>query len=175
MFWSSCERPGDALLSFQRALKLKPRHWDAAYQSAFLLQRIGAVRGSAGAFQPVRRSCSRTMPRRCCARAALQGLKRLEESLADNRRAHALDPANADTCNNTGDALQSLGRYEEALPWFDKALALRPDFVEALDNKAVALTQLHRFDEAFAIHDRLKRIGVNTAPRRTGICRCFIC
>ena len=96
---------------------------------------------------------------------ALRGLKRLR-GIACRQQAGAcvLDPANADTCNNLGDALQALDRYEEALPWFDQALALRPDFVEALDNKAVGLSQLHRFDEAFAIYEHLKSTGVNTRP-----------
>ncbi len=66
---------------------------------------------------------------------ALQKLKRFEEALADNKRAHALNPGNADTCNNIGAILQSLGRDDEALPWFDKALALRPNFLVGLDQQ----------------------------------------
>jgi tetratricopeptide (TPR) repeat protein len=157
------QRPADALLSFQRALQLDPRHWGAANKSGFLLQESGRLAEALAHFdlcEELQPNHAPTLLRRAL---ALRGLKRHEESLADNRRAHVLDPANADTCNNTCDALQSLGRYEEALPWFDQALALRPDFVEALDNKAVGLSQLHRFDEAFAIHDRLKSTGVNTA------------
>ena len=68
---------------------------------------------------------------------ALRSLKRFENYLADARRAQALDPDNADLCNNVGDALLLLGRFAEALGWFDTALELRPSFLQALENKAV--------------------------------------
>ena len=61
----------------------------------------------------------------------LHSLKRYEEALADNQRAYALNPGNADTCNNIGASLQFLSRDEEALPWFDRAIALRPGHVLA--------------------------------------------
>ena len=38
------KRPADALLSFQHALKLTPRHWHAAHQSAVLLYNAAASR-----------------------------------------------------------------------------------------------------------------------------------
>ncbi len=56
----------------------------------------------------------------------LLGLKRFEEALAENQRAHARDPGNADACDNIGVILEALGREQEALPWFERALAIRP-------------------------------------------------
>jgi hypothetical protein len=88
----------------------------------------------------------------------LHSLQRFEESLADNLRAHALDPSDADVCNRIGDFMQLRARYDEALPWFDRALALREDFVEALLNRAFSLRHLRRFSEAFASYDRVKAI-----------------
>jgi len=95
--------------------------------------------------------------------AILQGAaQELRAAIAEGERAHALDPADADTCNNIGDALHSLDRHEEALPWFDRAVALRPDFIAAINNKAFLLGQMHRFDEAFAIYEGLQRNRTNT-------------
>jgi tetratricopeptide (TPR) repeat protein len=94
---------------------------------------------------------------------ALQNLNRFEEALSDNRQAQALDPTNADICNDIGAALHKLSRHEEALQWFDRALDLRPNFVGALDNKASTLSEIQRFDEAFMVYRHMKRIDPENA------------
>ncbi len=76
--------------------------------------------------------------------------------MAEIKRAHALDPSQADICNNAGVFLQKLGRDDEALPWIDQALKLRPDYPDAIINKAFSLAHLHRFAEAFALYDVMK-------------------
>jgi tetratricopeptide (TPR) repeat protein len=157
------DRPGEAVLGFQHGLKLNPRHWAAANTSAHLLFRLERFEEALAHFDlcdELQPNHSLTLHMRAL---ALRGLKRFEESLADNLRAHALDPADPHNCNNIGDALQSLGRQQEAVEWFDKALERRPGFIPAINNKAFSLAQLHRFEEAFAIHERLKRTGANTA------------
>jgi hypothetical protein len=98
----------------------------------------------------------------------LYGLKKFAEALTDTRRAQALDPTNAELCNNAGILLRAHGRDEEALEWFDRALALRPNFSDALHNKAVALTQIRRFHDAFAIYDGLKATDSNDVIAELG-------
>jgi hypothetical protein len=93
----------------------------------------------------------------------LHSLRRYDQALIANRRAYALNPGNAETCNNIGAELQFFGNDEEALLWFDRALDLRPDFAVVLNNKAASLQQCHRFDEAIAIYDRLKTLDPNNA------------
>jgi hypothetical protein len=90
-------------------------------------------------------------------------LKRFEDYLADARRAHSLDPDNAEMCNNVGDALLLLGRLEEALEWFDRALERLPSFALALDNKSKALRRMHRFDELMATYHHLRSISPTDA------------
>jgi tetratricopeptide (TPR) repeat protein len=68
----------------------------------------------------------------------LQNLRRFEEALADNKRAHAPAPENADACQNTGNVLRALFRHEVAIDWYDKSLTLRPNSRATLGNKAVA-------------------------------------
>jgi tetratricopeptide (TPR) repeat protein len=156
------DRPTEAVLGFQHALKLNPSRWEAANKSGYLffrLERFEEARAHFDLCDQLQPNHSLTLQMRAL---ALRGLKRFEESLVDNLRAHELDPADANNCNNIGDALQSLGRPEEAVEWFDKALARKSDFIAAINNKAFSLTQLHRFDEAFAIYERLNRTGTNT-------------
>jgi tetratricopeptide (TPR) repeat protein len=157
------ERADEAILSFRHALKLDPRHWEAANRCGLLLYRLKRFEEALALFN----LCDELQPNRALTlqiRAlALRSLNRLDESMADNRRAHQLDPADADTCNNIGDLLLSSGSEHEAMGWFDKALKLKPDLRSALTNKAFALTQFHRFDEAFSIYACVKRDGTITA------------
>ncbi len=50
----------------------------------------------------------------------------------------AIDPHNADVCNNLGYALYKAGQPEEAVLWLEKAVALKPDFARAVQNLALA-------------------------------------
>jgi len=152
------KRPQDALLSFQQALKLNPRHWNAAYQCGVLLREQGRLEA---ALPYLDLACGEQpdQPLVLELRAVvLFGLRRFDEALADSLRAYALNPDNADTCNNIGAALQWLGRDEEALPWLDRTIELRPDYIAAYSNKMQALQQLRRFDEAVAVYHRLKEV-----------------
>ena len=96
------------------------------------------------------------------------GLRQLERSLADSRRAHALDPNNAGICNNIGGVLHELGRYEEALRWLEMAIDLQPDYVDALNNKALSQAQLDRLADAKATFDYIKAIAPNNAEAALG-------
>jgi tetratricopeptide (TPR) repeat protein len=99
----------------------------------------------------------------------LRGLRQLERSLADSRRAHALDPENAGICNNIGAVLHELGRHEEALPWLEMAIGAQGDYVEALNNMALAQHQLHRFDAAAETYHRVKAIAPLNAEAALGM------
>jgi tetratricopeptide (TPR) repeat protein len=158
----SC-RPREAILSFQRALAIDPAHWDSAYKAGVMLQQEGQSEEALACLD----ICAKLKPDDAATlhiRAmALHGVRRFEEALNDNRRAHALDPQNFYIRNNLGSDLAVLGRCEEALPWFDSALQASPDFVNALNNKGHALTLLHRFDEASAAYGRTKQIDPDNA------------
>jgi hypothetical protein len=157
-------RPADALASYRRVVELDSRHGDAAYRCGFLLlNELNRAEEAISYFD----LCDTLQPNHAGVLEqrsyAMLGLRRPEQSLADGRRAAALNPANAVTCNNIGVALQLLGRESEALAWFDKAIGLRPGFIGAVNSKAFALTQLQRFDEAFAAFDRAKAIDPDNA------------
>ncbi|WP_426613190.1 tetratricopeptide repeat protein [Bradyrhizobium sp. McL0616] len=156
-------RLDQALRSFQQALKLNPQHHDAMYKSGVLLFKLGRNEEAIACLDLANSLVPNHTPTQRTRAWILYILKRYEESEAEGRRAHQLDPDNADTCNNLGLSLRRLGRNEEALAWFEKAIEIQPRFVDAFDNKLVALFHLHRFDEVFALSDRMKSIGLNSA------------
>jgi tetratricopeptide (TPR) repeat protein len=161
-------RRHEALLIFQHVLKLDPRDWETADTCASLLVQAGRLDEAVTYFD----LCCRIQPDRAATlkmRAhALSGLQRFEEGLADARRAHLLDPGDADTCTQIGVLLRRLGREEEALPWFDRALERQPDLQVAFTNKAFALAYLHRFTEAFAVYDALNVVDPGNAEAELG-------
>jgi tetratricopeptide (TPR) repeat protein len=153
----------EALLSFQHVLKLNARHPDALYKTGALLNQFGRYAEAIAQLNLSDELLPNHAPTLQARARTLYNLNKLEESLADGKRAYQLDPGNAGTCNNIGAALRRLRRDEEALGWFDKALEIHPSLVEALDNKIGSLLQLHRFDEIFALYERMKSLGLDTA------------
>lgn len=158
------QRPDQAMLHYEHALKLGPRYWYAAYNYAVLLLQWGRFEEAlirlnlCDELQP---NHAATLNKRS---EALYKLNRFEEAQSDSRRAQALNPTSADICNDIGVTLQKLyRREEEALEWFDRAVALRPDFVSALINKAFTLTEMQRFDEAVMVYRHIKRIDPENA------------
>src|SRR5579872_3890590 len=67
---------------------------------------------------------------------------RLEEALADLRRAHVLAPADFGVLNACGLCLGRMERLEEAVRCFDQALVLQPKFTPAWFNRGWALERL---------------------------------
>jgi tetratricopeptide (TPR) repeat protein len=156
-------RDSDALLSYQHALKLEPQSFDAASKSGVLLHRQGRWREALACFGLCETLQPNHVPILLLRAIAHRGVGDYENYLADSLRAHGLEPANAEACNNIGEALQFLGRDDEAIAWFDKALALAPDNPTILVNKACGLGQQHRFDEATAIYARVGAIAPDHA------------
>ena len=152
-----------AALAFARVVKLNPRDRDAAYNAGSLLQRSGRAAEALPYLQMSDDLQADHAPTLQMRALALHDLKRDDEALADIERAHRLEPASAEICNNAGAILHRLGRDEEALTWFDRALQRRPAYLGALCNKGAALTYLHRFDDAVATYHRARAIDPSHA------------
>ena len=56
---------------------------------------------------------------------------RLDEAMAEFRRAVEIDPKSAEAYNNIGRILASKGQLDEAIPYFQNAVAIDPDLAEA--------------------------------------------
>jgi tetratricopeptide (TPR) repeat protein len=156
-------RDNEALLSYQHALKLQPNDFDAASKGGVLLHRQQRWAEALACFDLCETLRPDQVPILLLRAIAHRGLGNYESYLADSQRAHALEPDNAEGCNNIGDAQQLLGREHEAIAWFDKALALLPENPTILTNKACAIGQMQRFEEADAIYSRIKLVAPNHA------------
>jgi tetratricopeptide (TPR) repeat protein/ADP-heptose:LPS heptosyltransferase len=156
-------RDNEALSSYQRALQLTPDNFEAAGKGGVLLHRQGRWEEALAHFNICLALQPDLAPFLNLRAIAHRGLRNYQAYLSDSLRAHALDPTDAESCNNAGEALLWLGREEDAIAWFDKALALLPNNPTILTNKAEAMSQLRRLDEAAAIYSHVRTIAPDHA------------
>jgi tetratricopeptide (TPR) repeat protein len=134
-------RTADAVSCYQRALELKPDYAEAQRR---LRDAIADRPGLAPRSADELNGLGITL--------AQQG--RLEEAIADFRRALEINPDLAQAHHNLGIALQEQGRLEEAVASYRRALELKPDYTTAYHYLGTALKDLNRLDEAVACYRR---------------------
>ncbi|TWB24991.1 tetratricopeptide repeat-containing sulfotransferase family protein [Nitrospirillum bahiense] len=142
-------RPDEALAAARKAIDLNPRLSDAYINAAAV--ELGRNRNEDAlrwidallSYAPLHAGALTVRA------TALRHLERLEEALADARRAVAQQADNGEAQNVLGEVLQALGQHDEALAAFDKAsktLGFAPE--KALINRGVLL--MERGDKAEA-------------------------
>ena len=134
-------RTVDAVSCYQRALALKPDDVEAQRR---LGDAIAGRRGLAPSSADELNGLGITL--------AQQG--RLDEAIADFRRALEINPDLAQAHHNLGIALQEQGRLEEAAASYRRAVELKPDYASAYNYLGMALKDLSRLDEAVACYRR---------------------
>ncbi len=78
----------------------------------------------------------------------LKDMGRMDEALAEIRKAQSVDPLSAVIQSVLGFTLAFAGRFEEALTEFDKALNLSPGFLLAYSNRGYTFLMENRIPEA---------------------------
>jgi tetratricopeptide (TPR) repeat protein len=78
---------------------------------------------------------------------------RVDEAMADYRRALAINPTYMNANNNLGHALAERGRPAEAIPLYRVAMKAQPGNLEVRNNLANALSDLNQLDEAMAHYE----------------------
>ncbi len=95
--------------------------------------------------------------------APLSYIGRQPEALAAYERAIEIDPKDAASWSNKGNAPNDLGRHAEALTAYERAIAIDPTFAVAWNNKGYALNDLGRHAEALTACDRAIEINPENA------------
>jgi tetratricopeptide (TPR) repeat protein len=143
-----------AMLTYEQALKLAPKHFQALHHVG-----IGAFQmGDPGLAEHFIRSALAINPDVAEAHSnlgnALKEQQRFEDALESYAAALALHADDPDTYYNRGVVLQALQRREEALDSYDRALALNANDEQAWNNRAVVLKDLGRHEAALESVDR---------------------
>jgi tetratricopeptide (TPR) repeat protein len=83
-------------------------------------------------------------------------LGKIDEALAENRKAQAVDPLSAVIQGSIGEHLNSAGRYDEALVEADKSLKLSPDFPPAYNLRGRIFLVQKKIPEAIAEFEKVR-------------------
>jgi tetratricopeptide (TPR) repeat protein len=100
--------------------------------------------------------------------AVLWNTGRMEESMAQEKRALELDPLSLMTNRNLGDVFFFMRQYDQAIEQYHKTLELDPSFSSGINVLAAAYTQKSMFQEAFAEHEKIAGIMTGAAPPGRG-------
>jgi predicted O-linked N-acetylglucosamine transferase (SPINDLY family) len=140
----------DAVLSYQRALKLQPGIAQAHNNLGVALRSLGRNKEALTSF----RRAIELEPDSASAHTNLgityKDLGRLEKAAASYRRATELDPALVEAHLNLGNIHWGQGQYEQALGCYQDALRANPNHTGVHQSLGLALQELGRYDEAAA-------------------------
>lgn len=157
----------EALLSYERALRLKPAYAEACYNRGLTLYHLKRYEEAIASYD----RAIRLKPDHAAAfnnrGVALRELGRLDEAIDSYDRALALAPNHASAHNNRGVALQESKRLPEAIDSYSRAIAINPDYAEALNNQGNALRELGRLDEALESLERALAVNPRYADAYT--------
>jgi CHAT domain-containing protein/tetratricopeptide (TPR) repeat protein len=140
----------DAVVSWGRAIEIKPDFHQAWYNRGVALGNLGRVEEAIADFSSaieIKPDYHQAWYNRG---VALGNLGRVEEAIADYSSAIEIKPDDHEACYNRGIALADVGRFEEAIADFSSAIEIKPDFHQACYNRGIALFELGRFEEAIA-------------------------
>ncbi len=148
---------GSALIWFDRALALEPRHAQAWSNRAAALQELGRP-GALASFDEALRLGLEEPTLYYNRGNLLRAAGRLDEAIASYDAALRLNPAYPQALRAGALVLRDLGHRDGALEFLDEAIRLDPLFHDALIDRGDLLQGLDRFEEAVAAYDSaLKR------------------
>ena len=155
------KRHGEALASYDQALKLKPDFADALNNRGTALIELGRHGEAVASFDraiAIRPRYAGALVNRAM---ALGALGRHAEAVAGYDRAAAVAPLGAEALSRRSAALVALKRYAEAVAGYDRVLAIMPDLPDVHNNRATALIELGRAADALAGCDRALALDPN--------------
>jgi tetratricopeptide (TPR) repeat protein len=121
---SHAGKEDEAIVCYERALKLAPEALDVTIALGMLLSQMGHGERARPWLETAQQKLTRQLP---------------------------LDPQNTETLNRLGTVLQRLGRLEEAVGYYQTALAINPYDARISGNLAINLRDLNRLEEAVAM------------------------
>jgi tetratricopeptide (TPR) repeat protein len=128
----------EAVLAFEKALKVDPNHPVAWSNLSDTLLRLGRIDEAIAAGQRAVAAKPTLVEGHSNLGNALRDARRLDEAVEHFHRAIALDPNFAQVHNNLAYAYIEMDRWDDAIASCDRALALQPSFYKAYLNRGTA-------------------------------------
>ncbi|MCJ7530755.1 MAG: serine/threonine-protein kinase [Anaerolineales bacterium] len=144
----------EAILCYDQALELDPRHVKAWYNKGASLDSLGRYEEAIRCYDQALELDPRHVGAWNNKGSDLQDLGRHEGAIRCYDRALELDPRLEFAWYNKGNRLASLGRHEDAIRCLDQALELDPRHVKAWNNKGISLNRLGCYKETIRCYDQ---------------------
>jgi len=152
------EKYEEAVLSYDRALVIKPDDDEAWFNRGIALWNLGRYEEEVASYDRALEIKPDDDAAWFNRGNALWNLGRYEEALASYDRALEIKPDKDSAWHNRGIALDNLGRHEEAVASYDRALEMEPDNDKTWYNRGTTLGNLGRYEEAVSSYDRALEI-----------------
>ncbi|MBH8566327.1 tetratricopeptide repeat protein [Nostoc sp. CENA67] len=156
---SLLEKPEQAIISYEFAVKLSPNYSLALASQSTALNKLGKYKEAQTASEQALQGDNRWGDTSAALAweqrgIALAGQGNYEESIASLDRAIALNPKYATAWNNRAATQWYLGRYSEAIASSDRATTINPKYAQAWFNKGRILRTLEKYPEALAAYNK---------------------
>ena len=146
----------EAIVSFDKAIKIKPDYYEAWYVRGLLLSELGRKEEAIESYDKAIEFKPDSHYAWTNRGVLLDDLGRKEESIESYDKAIEIKSDDDYAWNNRGVSLSALGRKEEAIESYDKAIQFKPDYGSAYYNRACAYSLQGDFN--FAISDLAEAI-----------------
>jgi protein O-GlcNAc transferase len=147
-------RLAEAEASYRRVLAAQPGHSDALHLLGIVVYQMGRhERGVELIRQAIQRNGQRPTYF-CDLGVMLKNQRKLDEAIAEYRRAIAIKPDLAEAHYNLGNALKDQGKRDEAIAAYRRTIAIKPNLAETHYNLGNALHDQGKLEEALASYER---------------------
>jgi tetratricopeptide (TPR) repeat protein len=146
-------RPDEALKSYNKALEIDNKSYEAWLNKAATLKRIGRVDEAQKYIDDYLKIDPRDRDFLYAKACILNDQQQYQEAIEYFNRALEIDPLFSDALNDEGAAFFSLGKWREALACFDRLVKIDKLDARAWYNRGLALRDLGQIEEAIASFD----------------------
>lgn len=156
-------RIGDAIVRYERALRLDPDNSEADNNLGTALSNLGKTREAIDHYErALRIKPDYAEAHNNLGRALLEAGK-TQEATSHLQQALRLKPDYSEAHNNLGNALFTAGKVKDAIGHYQEALRIKPDYAEAHNNLGVALLHSGKADVAIEHFEQALRTQPDSA------------
>lgn len=150
LVYAGCDRPFEAAMSFQNALRLDANCVPALLNLGTMWRRVGQREAALPCYRFAAKLAPDLVEAQFFLGSLLCELRELDEAVEVHRRALALAPNHPGVLSDLGSALVLQGKTDEGSALLRLATALAPRWPVAHVNLGIALARAHHFDDALA-------------------------
>ena len=148
----------DAIVSYKKALEIKPDHAEAYYNMGIALKNKGDLEAAINSYKKALEIKPDYVEAYFNIGNILKSKSDLEAAIDSYKKALEIKPDHAEAYYNMGIALKDTGDLEAAIDSYKKVLEIKPDYVEVYNNMGIAFTDKGDLEAAIDIYKKVLEI-----------------